>query len=162
QNSQESAQLVQAYQALAVTTFCLGEPAATRQHMEEGISKYDPQRHSTHAYLYGQDPAAACLTFGAVALWLLGHPDHALARSREAIALAERLGQRSTLAVALHFAAVLRQFRREGPEVHKIAESAAANATEHGLSQWVAGSQIMLGWAVTQNGAGDGIAELRQ
>ena len=88
QRAQDPAQLLQARQALAITSLCLGDPAATREHMEQGVALYDPKRHSSHTYLYGQDPGVGCLAFGAVALWLLGYPDQAVQRSREAIALA--------------------------------------------------------------------------
>jgi predicted ATPase len=105
----------------------------------------------------------AYLSFGAVALWLLGYPDQAVRCSREAVALGEELGQPGSRATALYFATVLRQYRREGPAVREIAEAAAAIATEHGLSFWLASSRLMRGWALAEQGAAvDGIAEMRQ
>ena len=163
QRAQDPAQLLQARQALAVTSLCLGDLAATREHMEQGVALYDPKRHSSHTYLYGQDPGVACLAFGAVALWLLGYPDQAVQRSREAVALGGELGQPSTLALALYFAAMLRQYRREGPAVQESAEATTAIATEHGFSFWLAGGLVMRGWALAEQGAwASGIAQLRQ
>jgi predicted ATPase len=163
QGARDPAQLLQARQALAVTTLCLGDPAATREHMEQGIALYDPRRHQGHTLRYGQDPGVACRAFGAVALWLLGYPDQAERRSREAVALSGELGQPSTLALALHFAAMLRQYRREVPPVRGSAEAALAIATEHGLSFWRACGQVMRGWALAGQGArAHGIAQLRQ
>src|SRR5262249_12232562 len=75
QQAQDPDQLLQARQALATTSFSLGNPAATREHMEHGIALYDLKRHSRHTDLYGQDPAVVYLAFGAAALWLLGYPD---------------------------------------------------------------------------------------
>jgi predicted ATPase len=137
QSTQDEAQLIQARQALVVTSFCLGDPAAARDHMEQGVARYDPRQHSRHAYIYGQDPGVACLAFGAVAVWLLGYPDQAVERSREAVALAEELEQPCSLALALHYAAVLRQYRREAPAVQGSAEAATAITTEHGISFWL-------------------------
>jgi predicted ATPase len=98
-----------------------------------------------------------------VALWLLGYPDQAERHSREAVALGGKLGQPSTLALALHFAAMLRQYRREVPAVRGSAEATTAIATEHGLSFWRACGQVMRGWALAGQGApGAGIAQLRQ
>jgi predicted ATPase len=163
QKAQDPAQLLQARQALAVTSLCLGVPAATRGHMEQGIALYDPERYTRHTYLYGQDPGVACLAFGAVALWLLGYPNQAAQRSHEAVALGEELGQPSTLALALHFAAMLRQYSREAPEVKRRAETTTAIATEHRFSFWMAGGLIMRGWALADQGArSEGIAQLRQ
>src|SRR5205085_8430088 len=136
ESAQDTAQLLQAREALATTSFSLGDQAAATEHMEQGIALYDLKRHSSLTDLYGQDPAVVCLAFGAVALWLLGYPDQAVRRSREAVALGGELGQPSTLALALQFSAMLRQYRREAPAVRESAEAAAAIATEHGLSFW--------------------------
>jgi predicted ATPase len=163
QKFQDPAQLLQAHQALVVTFLHLGDPAVTRDHMEQGIALYDLKRHGNLTDLYGQDPGVVCLAFGAVALWLLGYPDQAVQRSRAAVALGAELGQPSTLALAKYFASVLRQYRREGPAVRESAEATLAIATEHGLSFWRAVAMIMRGWALT--GLGEltsGIAQLRQ
>jgi predicted ATPase len=163
QAAQDPAQLLQVRQALAVTSLCLGEPAATREHMEQGVALYDPKRHHGHTLLYGQDPGVACRAFGGVALWLLGYPDQAVGHSRDAIALGRQLGQPSTLALALHFAAMLRQYRREVPAVEEDAVATTAISTEHGLSFWRACGEIMHGWALAEQGARvRGIGQLRQ
>jgi predicted ATPase len=163
QGAQDPAQLLQARQALAVTSLCLGDPAATREHMEQGVALYDRKRHQGHTFLYGQDPGVACRSFGAVALWLLGYPDQAVRYSGDAFALAGELGQPSTMALALHFASMLRQYRREVQVVREGAEATTAVATEHGLSFWRACGQAMRGWALAGQGAGaGGIAQLHQ
>jgi predicted ATPase len=131
--------------------------------MEQGVALYDPERHQGHTFLYGQDPGVACRAFGAVALWLLGYPDQAVRRSREAVALGGELAHPSTLALALHFAAMLRQYRREVPAVQGSADATMAIATEHGFSFWRVCGQVMRGWALAEQGAGArGIAQLRQ
>jgi predicted ATPase len=163
QKAQDPALLLQAHQALVVTLLDLGDPAGTRDHMERGIALYDRKRHSNLTDLYGQDPGVVCLAFGAVALWLLGYPDQAVERSRQAVALGRELRQPSTLALALYFAAILRQYRREGPATEQNAEAAMAIATEHGLSFWLAGGRIMRGWARAEQGAlAVGIPQLRE
>jgi adenylate cyclase len=163
QNSQDSAHFLQAHMALAVTSFSLGELAATRDHTEQGIRLYDHGRHGGHTHLYGQDPRSACLAFGAVTLWLLGYPDQAVEYSREAVALGGQLGHPTTHALALYFAAMLWQYCREAPAVRQCAEATAAIANEHGLSLWRANGLIMRGWAVAEQGAwADGIMQIRQ
>jgi predicted ATPase len=163
QGAQDPSQLLQARQALSVTSLCLGEPTATLEHVEQGVALYDPQRHKGHTFLYGQDPGVACLAFGAVALWLLGYPDQGERQSRKAVALGEELGHPSTLALALHFAAVLRQYRREVPAVRDSAEATTAIATEHGLSFWRACGQVMHGWALaSQRARASGMTQLHQ
>ena len=163
QGAQDQAQALQARQALAITSLSLGNPTATREHMEQGMALYDPKRHSSHTDLYGQDPGVVYLAFGAMALWLLGYPAQAVQRSRDAVALAEELGQPNSLALALYLAAMLQQYRRVGAAVQGSAEATTTVATEHGLSFWLAGGLIMRGWALVEQGTGaGGIAELRQ
>jgi predicted ATPase len=163
QRAQDPAELLQARMALAVTFLGLGDSVATREHMDLGIAMYDPKRHGSHTDLYGQDPGATCLAFGAVALWLLGYPVQAVERSREAVSLARTLGQPSTLALALYFATILRQYRHEGPAVRENAEATIAIATEHGFSFWLAAGLVMRGCALTEQGEWvSGISQLRQ
>src|SRR5262249_3937977 len=85
QRSQDPIELLQARQALAITFLSLGDPAATREHMEQGMVLYGSRRRNGHGYLYSEDPGMACLAFGAVALWLLGYPDQAVERIQEAV-----------------------------------------------------------------------------
>jgi predicted ATPase len=149
--------------ALAVASFSVGDPAATREHTEQAIAAYDAKRHGNHTHLYGQDPKATSLAFGAVALWLLGYPDQALQHSRDAVALGQELGHPTTSALALYFASILQQYLRDAPAVHKYAEATMAIGTEHGLSLWLANGLIMSGWALAEQGAcADGIAKVRQ
>jgi predicted ATPase len=163
QKTQDPAQFLQARLAGTVTSLSLGEPAASREHMEQGVALYDPRRHSTHARLYGQDPGVACRTIGALALWLLGYPNQAVERIREGIALSGELRHPNTLALANQYAAIIGQYQRDGPAVQKSAEAVLAIATEHAFSFWRALGLIMRGWGLAKQGAGSsGISQLRQ
>ena len=86
----------------------LGELTSAWTHLDQGFSLYDPQKHRHHAFLYGgHDPGVCCGYHARHVLWLLGYPDHALQRSREAVALARELSQASTLQLALSFDGVV-------------------------------------------------------
>lgn len=163
EKAQDRALIIQSHMAMSVTSFSLGDLAATREHTGQSVSLYDPQLHSNHSHLYGQDPKVAALAFRAVSLWLLGYPDQARGCSRESIALGEESGHPTTRALALYFATMLRQYCREAKAVQECAEATAAIGTEHGLSLWQANGQVMRGWALAEQGLwSDGIAELRQ
>jgi predicted ATPase len=154
---------LQSDQAYAVTTLCLGEPAATRDHMERALTLYDPLRHRSHTFLFGQDVGVACKAFGAVALWLLGYPDQAARKSREAAALGHELSQPSSQVLALHFAAMLHQCRREPRAVLACADLSIAISAEQGFSFWHAGGTVLRGWALSECGSrAEGIVVLRQ
>jgi GTPase SAR1 family protein len=163
QKSQDTAHLVQARMALMITSLSSGNPTATRAHADQGITLYDPARHSSHAHLYGQDPKAACLAFGATALWLLGYPQQARERGRQAVAMGEELGHPTSRALSLYFDSMVRMYCRDAKGVQDRAEATTAIATEHGLSLWLANGLIMRGWALAEQGArAVGIAVLRQ
>jgi predicted ATPase len=163
QKAQDPARLIQAHMALMVASFSVGNPASTHEHGEQGIALYDPKKHGHHAHLYGQDPKATCLAFGAVALWLLGYPDQAKSRGREAVALSAELGHPTSRALALYFDTMVRQYCRDAQRVQENAQALTAIGTEHGLSLWLANGLVMRGWAIAEEGAyADGMAMLRQ
>jgi predicted ATPase len=153
EQANDTALVLQARQAGAVVALCAGDPAAVRRHMRSAAALYDPDRHRTLTFRFGQDPGVACLAFGAVALWLLGEPEEAATRSRDAVRLARDGLQPSTLALALHFAAVLHQFRGEPGAVREFASEAMAVSVEHRFAFWQAGATVLLGWAGAASGA---------
>ena len=155
--------ILQVHQALTVTSLCRGEPAAAHRHMAQGAALYDSRRHSTHSFQFGQDPGVACKAIGAVALWLLGYPDQALRQSDEAVRLSHELMQPSSQSLALHFAAMLHQCRRDGPRCRISAAECGSIAADHGFSFWLAGSSVMNGWALAACGHLDeGIIRVRR
>lgn len=153
---------LQAYQALGMTAFCRGTPAATLQHVEQATALYDRDRHHAHADQFGQDPGVICKAFGAVALWILGYPDEARRQSDAAIQMSLRLSP-SSQSVALHFAAMLHQLCRDPARVSQYTKNASEIAAEHGFSFWQAGSSVLGGWALASGGSLDaGLNCLRQ
>jgi predicted ATPase len=126
------------------------------------LALYDPKRHESHTAVYGHDPGVACRTFGAVALWLLGSPDRAVHESGEAVRLSHELAQPSTQALALHFAAMLRQLRREPGPTRMLAELSGAIAADQGFSFWHAGGAVLRGWATAAAGDPAGVGLVRE
>src|SRR5262249_53333290 len=93
----------------------------------------------------------------------LGYPAQALARNREALALAHALAHPFSLAHALVHAAFVSQFRRDVPAVHEHAEATIALATAQGFPEWAALGICLRGWALALQGQGAaGLAQLRQ
>jgi predicted ATPase len=111
----------------------------------------------------GTDPGVIILSRLAWALWMLGYPDQALARTQEAIALAQDSSHVYSMGFALQHAAVIHQFRREVALVQERAEAIIALAHEQGFVQWLAGGMCMRGWALIEQGViEEGISQLRQ
>jgi predicted ATPase len=148
---------------LGITLLWLGELALAQEHVEQGITFYNPQQHRFLTILSGYDAGVFCLSLAAHALWLLGYPNRALKRSHEALALAQELSHPLSLALALNFAAVLHQFCREGQTAQKRAEAAITLSIEQGFPYWLAEGTIRRGWALAEQGQGEeGITQIRQ
>jgi TOMM system kinase/cyclase fusion protein len=163
QRTQDQALLVEAHRAVGETLFRLGELAPARAHLEEGMIYYDPHQHRSHMALYGHAPGVLCLSYAARALWLLGHPDQALQRSHEVLALAQQLSHPHSLVFALYCAGRVHQFRREGQAALERAEALIAFAREQALPHWVASGTILRGWALAEQGqVEEGIAQMHQ
>jgi hypothetical protein len=96
-------------------------------------------------------------------LWELGYPDQALQRSQEALTLARELARPFNLATALIFAAELHQYRREAQMAYEQAEAALVLSREQGFALRLAQATILRGWALVEQGQGEGgIAQIRQ
>jgi predicted ATPase len=156
--------LLQAHHALWTTLFYRGELGPTRAHWEQGMALYEAQQHRAQAELYGgHDPGLCCRGIAALTLWMLGYADQALARSQEALALAQELGQPTHLAFGLNWAAAVHHYRREAPATQARAEAVMALAREHGFTQWLVAGMIRRGWALAVQGHGaEGLAQIRQ
>jgi len=161
--AQDSGLLLEAHRVLGQTMWILGEPAPAREHLEQGMALYDPQQHSTHAFVYGQDPGVLCRSLVAMPIWLLGYPDQALQSTQEALSLAQELNHPFSLVSALLLAAGVHQSRREAQAAQERAETSIALSTEQGFPQWLAYGTMYRGWAMTAQGDGaGGIAQMHQ
>ena len=154
--------LMEAHAALGETLMNSVEFTAALSHFEDAIALYAPQRHRSHAILYGQDVGVTCLGYLSWILWYLGYPDQALKRSYESLALARQLDHPFTLVFALGHAAQLHQFRREAQATQEKAAEAIALATKHGFSSYLTIGAIYQGGALLEQGQQErGFAQLR-
>jgi predicted ATPase len=159
----DPARAVVAHHALGVTWLYLGALPAARTHLEAGIGLDTPDQRRAPVFHMGRDPGLVCRLYAAEVLWLLGYPEQALARVREALTLAHALAHPYGLAFARCYAAIVSQYRRDVPAVHEHAEAAVALATAQGFPLWVAIGTIFCGWARAMQGQGEaGMAQVHQ
>jgi predicted ATPase len=127
------------------------------------MALYDPQQHRVSVFLYGDDEGVLCHISAAWTLWYLGYPDQALARSQEAVALAQQVAHPFSLVYALGLAALFHSFRHGVYAVQEHAEAAISLATEQGFPFWIAVSTMLNGWALAHQGrAKEGVEQLTQ
>lgn len=114
----------------------LGEFTSARIYLEQAIPLYDMQHSLAYRRFYGRDLGVGCLTNLAVLLWILGLPDQALQRSRDALALAQTLAHPIGLANAHAWAAQLHWLRREPKEAQRLADLAIQYAADQDRRHW--------------------------
>jgi predicted ATPase len=147
---------------VGMSSFFLGEIVQAREHLEQGISLYHPQPYDAPIFHYWCDPGVLCRGFAAKTLRLLGYPDQALQRSREALALAHDLSHPQSLAFALYVSGVLHHFRREGQATQRQAEAEIALTNAQGFPLWFAWGTMLRGGALAEQGqTEESIAQLR-
>ncbi len=152
-----------AHLMLGWNLFFRGEFASARFHAEQMMMFYDPQQHHISLMFFGQDPGVVCLAFASWALWLLGYPDQALQRSREAVALAQELSHPMSLALAQGYAALLHVFRRDVQSAQTLAEACIDLSSDQGFSYWLASGIFCRGWALVEQGQAEtGLIQMHQ
>jgi predicted ATPase len=141
----------------------MGDLVVAHAHLEQGIALYNPLQSRTLAFSRGTDPGVVCLSRTAWVLWSLGYPDQALARSHEAIALAQSLSHPYSLCFALQYNGIVNLWRREMALVKESLETTMALMVEHGFVQFWGGAITKLGWVLIEQGAIEkGIAQIQQ
>ena len=85
------APLLEAHDALGSILFYLGEYAAARTHLEQGLALLHPPAEQSQALRHDVAPGVRCLAYTANTLWCLGSPAQAVKQSQEALALSQAL-----------------------------------------------------------------------
>jgi predicted ATPase len=148
-------------QIAAMTSFYRGDLGSARTHQEALIAASDPERSIGQPVLYDWNARIVALSFLSYTLFVLGYPDQALGRSREAFAEAQKLSHPHTLTNPLRTACYLHHFCRERRAVQARAQELVALSTEHDYPYWLAIGTVFRGWAVAEGGgAEEGISEL--
>ena len=155
--------LLQGNMEVGWSHFFLGELEQAREHLERVLALYDPERHSSHAFTYGDDPAVSARSNLAQALWLLGYVDQSLRYSEENLAILRSvIDHPYSVAFGLDLAAVVRQYRSDAPATRTLVDEALALSEAHGLVFIDAMASILKGWALAQEGdLAEGTAQMR-
>ena len=131
-------------------------------HMDEAVARDDPAQRKRVISLTGTDVATGALCWSALSLWLLGHPDQAMARVTQAVTHARTLRHPFSLAHALVVEGWHRHLCRDVRGVQAAADEALAIATERQFEYWIAIARVLRSWAASELGdVQGGIADLR-
>jgi predicted ATPase len=158
--------LVQGNMEVGWSHFFLGELEQAREHLERVLALYDDERHSSHAFIYGDNPATSSRGVLSSVLWLLGYADQSLRHSEENLATLRSLVQHQhpySVAFGLNVAAFLRQYLGDAPATRTLAEEVHVRSEAHGLTFIGAMASILNGWVLTREGQlEEGVAQMRR
>jgi predicted ATPase len=148
--------------ALGRSLMYMGEYASARENLEYLIDSYDRQPQATGWFVDRRNLELA-LSHECWVLWSLGHPDQALQRSQEAIALAEEL-KIPRLAPSLVIAgAGFHLLRREVQAARESIERLVQLSAEQGLVYPQALGTFYTGWLLANTGrVEEGIERMRR
>jgi adenylate cyclase len=141
----------------------MGELVSAREHLEQGVALYDPERLRSLTFSRATNLVIICLSRLSWALWILGYPESALARVQEALTLAQQSSHMYSIAFARYYASLIHQCRREARATQEQAETVLALSREHGFVLWSAEGLFMHGWALARQTHVDaGIEQMHQ
>ena len=142
--------------SMGYSLMMLGQPVEAWSHLGKDLP-------AGAQAVYGRDLGIPFRTHGSVVLWLLGFPDQAVERSRQAAAHARKKQDLYGLSIALFNAAKVHQLRREAEATAEYAQTLLSLAEEQAFPVWIAAGMVLAGWAETQRGQRDaGLARIRQ
>lgn len=147
---QDEACLIIGHWTLGCSLFYTSEFQDARTHFQQALALHDFRLHDSLAPEYGYDPAAACLSFSALTLWLTGFPESALRTSERAVEHARSLAHPFSLGFALAFAAWLHHYRRDADAVLHVTEELLSLSQEQIFPYWEMIAKILRGWALAE------------
>ena len=152
----DPALLLEGHHALWPVLVWLGNAATARRHLDQGMALYDTAQHQNHAFVYGgHDPGVCSQKYASWASWILGYPARGLEESTASLRLARELAHPASIVLALFWACVFRDLRREVEAVREHARALIALSTEHEASQWLAAGTIIDGFVHAELGEGE-------
>ena len=154
--------LAQAEYALGNSLFWVGDPAASRRHLEAALALLAPDAEAPLRDCYGSIVAIGIHVYLSWGLWLQGHDAEAGEQGDAALALARRHGDAYGLAFALTFAATLRRWRGDAAGARELAEEGRTVAAGCESAVFAAALAMVRGWAAVMAGDAKALAVIEQ
>ena len=152
QEQNDSALMIGAYRALAVTLYFLGDFEAARQYAMRGVQIW----RSGGVQSPVEEISAPAVIVCAMRPYPSGISERsplADATMAEAISLAKELNDMHALAVALLVCrGILGHFERNPAEVERLASDLIELSTRQNFALWLAGGEVLRGWARSASG----------
>jgi len=148
----DDAMTLEGHWTLGDTLFWRGKLTEARDHLEQAIALYQPQKHHQHAFLYGQDPYVVSHCYLAYTEWFLGSNEGAVLHAHHARQRAAQLKHPFSISWSLGFTAVIKQWQHDVDGAMKTAGDTVAYCREQGHPFWLSAGLQVLGWAMVEKG----------
>jgi predicted ATPase/class 3 adenylate cyclase len=163
EQQQDTSMLVDGHLVIGVCLSGLEGIPAALEHLDEAIAHLRAGPSRSRPFRLGSNSGPTCFTASAFYLWLLGHPDKAVARAEEAITLATQLQHPYTLAYVEFHCGLLRLWLRQPELVREHAVRVLRVERQYDFPLWRALGTCLLGIADAQLGrAEEGLAQLNE
>jgi class 3 adenylate cyclase/predicted ATPase len=129
-----------------------GDIVQGQAHYDPAITLYDPAEHRVLTMRFGQDHRVSALSYRSLALWMLGHPEAALADAEHALEDAREIGHAATLMWALYHASLTHTWCGNYVAVEALLEKLTALVDEKGSLFWKAGGMANQGCVLALTG----------
>ena len=146
-----------ALRMLGTSDALLGDAGPARVTLEKVLDLYDPARHRTLMFEYGQDIRVSALCYLALALQQTGHLEAAAARAGEALDAARAADHANTLGYATMHVALIRALQGDVTGVRECAKAASALVANQEMRLWAATGRFFEGWTMSQESPESGI-----
>ena len=148
----------EAHHAMGGILSSVGELEASRHHFEAALTAYDERNPQRSAL--GSDLGVFAHAWYSHALWLLGDESLAVSHAEQGVALSRRLNHLYSETLALAYAALLHQMRRDADRVLDCAEAVVALCQRYGFAYYGDWAQVLIGWAHGQKRPAEGVATI--
>jgi class 3 adenylate cyclase/tetratricopeptide (TPR) repeat protein len=136
-----------AHDTIGQTRYYQGRYNDAVRHFEQVRVLYDVATDSGLAARFAEeDPCAAALGYGAVALWALGRRTEAGTRMAEAVSLLGTISFAATDALVMSLVVHLAYFRRDLDAARAAATNLLHLAEDNGFGYFVPAAHVQLGW----------------
>lgn len=137
--------------------FYRGDLPGSRAYLEGVLAAYDNTDHLELVSRFGDNPAFAARSLGAITLWNAGAPARGRGLIDETVALADITGHPPSRAFCYTFRALLAQCRDDPAMVRQDAEHVLAIAEARDYALWQRAGQGLLGWVMAREGDHEGV-----
>ena len=137
---------------MGISLSLVGDVTEGRAHLDRAIALYDPSEHRPLATRFGHDIRASALAWRALALWMLGYPEAALADVEHALKDAREIGHAATSMFALSHTALALIHCGKQVAANALVGELVALADSKGTVYWKSYGLLLQGWLLAQTG----------